>query len=243
MSLGIDPLSTLHKTCNFDCSYCQLGPSEGIVSDRRVFVPAEDIMDEIHALPSDIKIDYYTFSGRGEPTLAKNIGEMIELIKGVKERKVAVITNSTLLDRPDVRFELRKADFVLAKLDAFDEESFRAINQPHPSIKFNSFIQGIKDFRREFKNKLALQVMFTDVNKEHAEAVASICREIAPEEIQLNTPLRPSGVKPLEEGDMEKIKHIFSGLPVLMVYDVESLKFSPMDHKNTQLRHGHFESK
>ncbi|MBF0483542.1 MAG: radical SAM protein [Candidatus Omnitrophica bacterium] len=243
MSLGIDPISTAHKVCNFDCTYCQLGAGNGTENKRRVFVPSEDIIREVNALPEGVKVDYYTFSGRGEPTLAKNLGEMISLIKRDQAKKVAVITNSTLLGWLDVQADLMRADFILAKMDAFDDKSFKKINRPDPSINYVDLIEGIKNFRRGFKNKFALQIMFSSENQEQAEIIARAARDIAPDEIQINTPLRPSDIHPLDERAMAEIKKTFKDLPVVMVYDVEKRDFLPFDEQNTVLRHGKFKGK
>jgi len=54
------------------------------------------IIDELNFLPP-LKIDYITFSGAGEPTLAKNLGEMIKAVRRVRKEKIAVLTNSSLM--------------------------------------------------------------------------------------------------------------------------------------------------
>ena len=38
-------------------------------------------IEEIKSLPTDLSIDYITFSGMGEPTLASNLGEVIKKSK------------------------------------------------------------------------------------------------------------------------------------------------------------------
>ena len=85
---------------------------------RKIFVPTYSIISEIRKLPGNTKIDYLTFSGSGEPTLAKNLGELIKEVKKIRKEPVAVITNSALLGEREVREDLLKADLVMAKLDA-----------------------------------------------------------------------------------------------------------------------------
>ncbi len=101
-SLGIDPLSDRVKICNLDCIYCQLGKTRELTAERRDYVPASVIAEEIvrffDAAPrrdpaiAD-NIDFLTFSGRGEPTLAGNLGEMIRAVRHIRKEKIAVITN------------------------------------------------------------------------------------------------------------------------------------------------------
>src|ERR1041385_6644219 len=105
ISLGIDPISRKEKICNYDCVYCQLGPTTQWVLERQVFIPTENVIEEIGRL-KDIPLDYLTFSGRGEPTLAANLGQMIRGLKKIRREKIAVITNSSLLHSPDVQDDL-----------------------------------------------------------------------------------------------------------------------------------------
>ena len=92
-SLGIDPISSFQKTCTFDCVYCQSGRTEVFSTRREVFVPTEALIQELNSLP-EVSIDYITFAGNGEPTLAKNLGGMIRAVKIIRREKIAVITNS-----------------------------------------------------------------------------------------------------------------------------------------------------
>ena len=90
-SLGIDPVSKGRKICSFDCIYCQVGKTGLLIDERHRFINCEDIIKELDSLPP-LEIDYITFSGAGEPTLASNLGEMIRGIKKIRQEKIAVIT-------------------------------------------------------------------------------------------------------------------------------------------------------
>lgn len=239
MSLGIDPLSDKSKICNMDCVYCQLGKTVRWSRTRENFVPAQDILDEIRALP-EMAIDYITFSGRGEPTLAKNLGEMIAAIRALRREKIAVITNSILMTEADVRRDLALADFVLAKLDACDDESMRKVDKTRYGESFDGIVAGIRDFRREYKGKLALQIMFVEENKKSAEKIAAIARSIGADEVELNTPLRPSAARPLSEKELSTIKKYFSGLKARTVYEIERRTAVPLNERDTIKRHGNY---
>jgi wyosine [tRNA(Phe)-imidazoG37] synthetase (radical SAM superfamily) len=236
-SLGIDPISDRYKICTFDCVYCQLGRTHKFANERKVFVSVDEIIDEINSLP-DIKIDYITFSGRGEPTLARNLGEMIKSIKTIRKEKIAVITNSSLMDKDDVIEDLLLADFVMAKLDAYSQNSFEAINRPMIGLTFDAILDGIKRFRRVYKNKFALQVMFIEENKNYVGELSQLAREISPDEIQINTPLRPCKVKPLPKEEIDKIKEYFRDMNYISVYDVEKREVKPLSTKDTIQRRG-----
>ncbi len=240
ISVGIDLLSNDAKVCNFNCEYCQLGETVQYRTDRKVFVPTADIMEEIKAFPEE-KFDYYTFSSSGEPTLAQNIGEVIRALKSFRpEKKVAVITNASLLSQEAVRCDLFEADLVLAKLDACSPESLKLINSPSEDISWEAIVEGIKHFRKEFHGTLALQIMFVADNKDQAAQIAMVAAELAPDEVQLNTPLRPCPVSPLSEEELAAIKKEFSGVNAVCktVYEAKKQTVKPLDEENTRKRHG-----
>jgi len=236
-SLGIDPLSRVEKICSFDCVYCQLGKTKIFSSEREIYVPTDRIICELNRLPH-LEIDYLTFAGRGEPTLAENLGEMIETLKQQRKEKIAVISNSSLIGREDVRRDLMAADFVLLKLDVCSQLLLKDVNNPVAGIKFESIIEGIKKFKAKFHGKLGIQIMFIELNSERAEEIAKIVRRFNADEVEINTPLRPCGVKPLNKKELDKIKKYFKGMNALSVYDVKKKKVEPISTDETLIRRG-----
>ncbi|MDD5109330.1 MAG: radical SAM protein [Candidatus Omnitrophica bacterium] len=226
-SLGIDPISKGRKVCSFDCVYCQIGKTGLFTNERKKFIEAKEIIEELARLPA-LKIDYITFSGAGEPTLAENLGEMIKAVKLICKEPIAVITNSSLMELDEVRKELALADFVVVKLDACSQESLQEINRPVKGLRFDDILEGIKEFRNEYKGKLALQIMFIENNKQDINKYIYLANYIKPDEVQVNTPLRPCNVRPLSRGDILKIKDYFistcKGINVVSAYDERTLK-------------------
>lgn len=240
-SMGIDPLSSKNKICNFSCVYCQLGKTAHFFNERQEFVSTNNLTSEIDLFDRryrDVFINYWTFSGRGEPTLARNLGEMIRAVKKIRPEKVAVITNASLMHRPDVQKELSWADCVLAKLDVHSQEALESIDQVSEGVNLSSIVEGIGTFRQKFKGKLAIQIMFVEQNKRFAHAIARIARGINPDEVQLNTPLRACAVKPLVREDMNKIREYFHGLPTVCVYDSDPHIKEHMNVEEIITRHG-----
>ena len=237
-SLGVDPLSSKDKICNMDCIYCQLGKTARLSNERKIYVPTRDVMDEISRIPSHF-VDYITFSGRGEPTLAKNLGEMIREVKALRHEKIAVLTNSSLMNLKEVRDDLMAADFVLAKLDAGNQGLFQEVARGQ-ELDLEEIIQGIIEFRLNFKGKLALQIMLVDRNIENIRQMAQVAGRIGADEIQLDTPLRPAAVKPLERQRVQWAKKFFEGMNVVSVFDAPPQKYAPMDEQATMKRHGNY---
>jgi wyosine [tRNA(Phe)-imidazoG37] synthetase (radical SAM superfamily) len=235
-SLGIDLLSTQGKTCSFDCIYCQLGETVHTLAERKEFVPIRRLVLELEQV-KDVDADYTTFSGLGEPTLASNLGQAIEVVKSALGLPVAVLTNSSLMPHEDVRQALARADVVAAKLDAPNEELFRRINRPVAGYSLDEILQGIRRFRSEYKGKLALQMMFVKANKDYAPEMARMATELSPDEVQINTPLRPCCVAPLLPEEIAAIRQEFAALArVVTVYEALRVDVTPLNLRETLRR-------
>lgn len=237
-SLGIDPICN-RKVCSFDCVYCQLGRTTDKTTERRVFVKNDKVRNDLEEIWNKIKgkADVVTLSGTGEPELAENLGELIEIAREVTGLKVAVLTNSSLMDNENVRKDLAKADIVAAKLDAATNEMFQKVNCPHPYLDFEKMIGGMKKFRKGFRGKYELQMMFIETNKGHAHDMRRLAVEMKPDEIQIDTPIRkPSLVKPLPPEEIDKIKKVFNGLNCISVYDSKKPNVEILNKTETLLR-------
>lgn len=235
-SLGIDPISQPHKVCSFDCVYCQIGPTKVLTTERTIFIPTDKVITELKAVLARVTPDVITFSGMGEPTLASNLNELIDKIRELTSLPLAILTNSSLITDPQVYRALLKLDIVVFKLDAPNEPLFQQINRPAPGITLNEIITAIHSFRKEFKKKLALQMMFIDTNKPVAHDMAAIASKLEPDEVQLNTPLRPSPVKPLSPADITAIEYQFRDLPYISVYKRHAPEVSPINKLDVFLR-------
>ncbi len=236
-SLGVDPISGKKKICSFDCIYCQLGKTGVHTKKRKLFIPTEKVIEEIRSLPP-VDIDYITFSGRGEPTLAKNLGDMITGVKRIRKEPVAVLTNASLLYDKEVRKDLSRADLVVGKVDASSEEMFKKISRPVKGIDLTKVIEGIRKFKRGYRGKLALQIMFIKDNEKYAKEIARLAERIGADEVQLNTPLRPCAVRPLSRKRMQKIERHFKGLNAISIYKSVRKKVKPVSRKDTLKRRG-----
>lgn len=210
-SLGIDILP--YKTCTLDCIYCQLGRSGKTTIKRRAYFSREQILAQIKkALNTKRRIDYITFSGSGEPTLNTILGPLIKDIKKITDIPVAVLTNGTLLYQRSVRQALIAADLVVPSLDALTHATFNKVNRPHPKLLSARLLTGLKSFRREFKGRIWLEVMFLKNINDTPEFIRELKKAAAairPDKIQLNTVVRPPAEEyalALTKEELEKIK-------------------------------------
>ncbi|MFB2893927.1 radical SAM protein [Aerosakkonemataceae cyanobacterium BLCC-F50] len=224
-SLGIDPIGAI-STCSFDCVYCQLGAIERLESDRQIFTPTEQILQDLQPFaPWDV--DVITLSGSGEPTLALNLREILAKVKEITAKPLVVLTNGTLLKDPDVREALALTDRVAVKLDAVSAEQLRRVNRPVAEINLAEIWQGIQQFRADYPGKLAVQTMILSAwNQEIQSDYINRMKVLIPDEIQLNTPSRP---KPLtHQLDARGNNQIAD-----CVYPVNSLKCVDADYLKT----------
>lgn len=215
-SLGIDVIPP--KTCSFDCLYCESGPTTHLSTKRTLFAEPGEVLKQLdeffrHA-PNGA--DAITFSSAGEPTLYLGLGELIRAIKAKYPNiPLVVLTNGSLLGDACVRSELARADRVVPSLDAVTERIFFAINRPHPSLRVPEVLEGLKAFRRDFKNSYHLEIMLASGINDTPEELSAVAREavkIRPDRIELNTVVRPpahAGVTGLSRTSMERAASFF----------------------------------
>ncbi len=215
-SLGVDLVPL--KTCSYDCVYCQLGRTRTTTIDRRIDVPIREVLGELQQkLASGDDPDWISVAGSGEPTLHAGIGTLIRGIKAMTPVPVAVLTNGSLLWRPDVQHDLMEADLVLPSLDAGDEHLFQRVNRPHAGIAFMPMVEGLATFTARFAGEVWLEVFLleglTGIPVE-VEKIAGLARHIGPARIQLNTVTRPpaqSFARPVPAQALADLAAHFSG--------------------------------
>jgi len=187
--LGIDLLGD-PSTCSFNCIYCQLGDIQNKTAERKVYVPTEKVLADLDQSPWQTA-DIITISGSGEPTLALNLAEVIAALKAKTQKPVMVLTNATLLWDPEVQDQLMGADQVSVKLDAASDAMLARMNRPVDGVTHDKIMAGILAFKARYTGRLGVQTMFMAANLSEVDALAQCIQQIAPDELQLNTPRRP----------------------------------------------------
>jgi len=225
LSLGVDLVP--HKTCTFDCVYCESGATTCLTMKQEEYVPLNLIRSELEAFLSGSPIlDFITFSGSGEPTLHSGIGEIVRFLKtAYPQYKIAILTNSTLLSKPYVRRQILNADLVKVSLDAATEEVFININRPCPGLELRHIIDGLIEFRKEFAKKLWVELFIVPgLNDKTAELlkIKKIIALLKPDKIQLNTLDRPgteSWVTAVNKGNMKNIASFFRDAEIINYFN------------------------
>lgn len=196
-SLGVDLVP--HKTCQFDCVYCECGHTPAALTERREYVPTIEVLAELdELLPTTPEIDFITFSGGGEPTLHSGIGRVIKHLKtNYPNYKLCLLTNGLLLRDPAVAAELQSMDLVVPSLDAANERDFQIINRPSNGETLAKLLAGLKYFRRQSKAEMWLEIFMVPGVNDTAESLSAFRRiisELRPDKVQLNGLDRPGVV-------------------------------------------------
>ncbi|MFW5879741.1 MAG: radical SAM protein [bacterium] len=211
MSLGVDLVPK--KVCTLDCVYCEVGKTTKLTVDRKEYIKLEKVKAELkNYFENNPDPDYITFSGYGEPTLNIHIGEVLQFIKQIKPSiPVAVLTNGTLFYDKKIRDALMDADVVLPSIDAATEEVFQKINRPSKKLSIDKHIQGLIEFRKEFKGEIWLEVFvlptYNDSENE-LEELKKLIMQINPDSVQLNTLDRPGTVPDLRGATRKELLRI-----------------------------------
>ena len=258
-SLGID-IVLPPKKCTFNCIYCQLGKTRVHVSAPEMLtetlVDANKVVNDLDSVLKRLDlstIDMVTFSGTGEPTLNLMLGDIARKVKEkVDGLPMAILTNSSLFHREDVRKNLTLFDVIVAKLDAGDNQTFRAINRPADNrLSIETIIDSIKKLRKEATGIVALEVMLLHTESKHisnieSEPLQSLLNaivEINPDQVQLEVPYRPPSESYVKPPPQRKIKFIANKLSKalgegkLLVYGLRDKRGRSV----TWLSHGNLE--
>ena len=222
-SLGVDMVPL--KTCSLDCVYCECGATTLLTMERKEDIPADSIIAELDDyLLNNPPPGYVTFGGSGEPTLNLGLGR---IIRHLKERfpaqKLALLTNSTLLQDRQLRSDILPCDLILPSLDAASDNVFYKVNAPEASLDCAGIIDGLAALSSEYSGQMWLEVFIApginDTDAETALFKDAITR-INPTRVQLNSLDRPGTVRTLaraSSASLEEIARRLAPLPVEIV--------------------------
>ena len=207
-SLGIDP-TLPPKKCTMGCVYCQVGLTHDYFDYTRIenirdklLTPAE-LRDSLVEYIKDLDlslIDIVTFSGSGEPTLNKKLGEMIEIIRLIlPDKPVGILSNGSLIEHSEVQNIYRKLDMVTLKLDVANQDLFYRINHPMKSIpSITKQIEYYKTFNDSYGGFFGIEVMalnykgIDNISGTYGRELIDALTYISPDVVQIEIPYRPT---------------------------------------------------
>ena len=211
ISLGVDLV--VSKSCNLNCIFCECGATKKIQLERQKFKNMNEILEEISAVLKDIKPDYITFSGSGEPTLSLDLGNISRAIKkDLKyQGKICLITNSLLLADENLMKELEYIDLIVPTLNTLTQDIFEKIVRPDYRTSVEEIRKGFINLNKSnYKGKIWIEIFILENINDSDENFVDIANFLKSEnirydKIQLNTIDRVGAERDLKAISFEKI--------------------------------------
>ncbi len=232
-SLGINLLPISSKVCTFDCIYCECGWTN---KEQKGKLPTRDeVRKFLEEKLNDMKtkgeeLDVITYAGNGEPTMHPQFSTIIDDSIELRDKyfpwaRIAVLSNSTMLTKPEVVATLKKVDQNILKLDSAFDSTISIMNQPRVKFSVDELVKNLKSFegnlivqtlflRGKFDDKVIDNTTELEVTK-WLELVESI----RPKEVMIYTIARDTPAAGLEKVSLKELKVIASrvealGIPV-----------------------------
>ena len=211
ISLGVDLV--LSKSCNLNCIFCECGATKKIQLERQRFKDMNEILNEIQSVLKDIKPDYITFSGSGEPTLSLDLGNISKAIKeDLKYKgKICLITNSLLLANEQVIKELGYIDLIVPTLNTLNQDIFEKIVRPDYRTNVDEIRKGFINLNNSnYKGNIWIEIFILENINDNIENFIEIANflnseNIRYDKIQLNTIDRVGAERDLKAISFDKI--------------------------------------
>jgi len=233
LSLGVDLIP--HKTCSFDCLYCEVGGTTDKTVACGPFAPVKDILGQLEKRLVECTPDVITLAGSGEPTLHSEIHQIISGVRELTDTEIVILTNGSLFWEEAVRKRVLGADLIMPTLSSAVSRTFQTIHRPHADLTLDRVVFGLKRLRAEFTGLIYLEViLLAGINDsdEEISALKPLIEEIQPEKIQLNTVVRPPAdpsAKALDRRRLEEIK-LFLGERAEIVVDIGAAQGAALHH-------------
>ena len=238
ISLGINLLPADGKVCSFDCIYCECGFNE----DHRPSLPlptreevAQKLEAKLQQMVADGQLpDVLTFAGNGEPTCHPHFAEIIADTIRLRNQycpkaKVSVLSNSTMIHRPQVHDALMQVDNNILKLDTVDPAYINKVDHPNGTYDVNLIIDRLK----AFQGHVIIQTMFMrgecngesvdNTGDEYVNPWLEAVKTIAPQQVMIYTIDRETPTQGLlkathEQLDQIRDRVIAAGIPCSASY-------------------------
>jgi wyosine [tRNA(Phe)-imidazoG37] synthetase (radical SAM superfamily) len=168
-----------------------------VKAEEKFFPTVEVVLHKVkEALRQVPDLNYVTFSGNGEPTLHPHFSELVEGVVNFRDKlrpevKTAILSNSALAWKEEIREALAKLDLRIMKLDAGDPLTWQAINRPAPSLDFETVAAGLKALEGVTIQSLILDGPVQNVRGKPFDRWVETVASIAPQEVQIYTTDRP----------------------------------------------------
>ncbi|MFA5469885.1 MAG: radical SAM protein, partial [Bacteroidales bacterium] len=164
--------------------------------------------------------DVLTFAGNGEPTVHPDFPAIIDAVIILRDRwvpkaKISVLSNSSRIDKAEIRAALLKVDNNILKLDSALESTVQLLNRP---VRNTYSIQEQIQYMQLFEGKLIVQTLFVrgsylgktidNTSEEEITAWIEALRKIKPRSVMIYTIDRETPVQSLEKIPLKELEKI-----------------------------------
>ena len=224
VSLGINLLPIDSKVCSFDCIYCECGwtPHK---REKKAELPsratvAHKLEEQLLLMKNTGKLpDVITFAGNGEPTLHPEFAGIIDDTILLRNRlapacKIAVLTNSTMINREPVFQALLKVDDNILKLDSGIQETVERLDCPMGSFHLDQVISQLARFGKQ----AIIQTMFVrgthksqqidNTTEKEVTAWLEAIKAIQPRQVMIYTIARDTPAEGLVKVPLKELNRI-----------------------------------
>lgn len=224
ISLGVNLLPTDSKVCSFDCIYCECGwtPRK---REHKAVLPSRDevkekMQEKLQAMREQGESpDVITFAGNGEPTLHPDFASIIDDTLKLRDQfapkaRIAVLSNATMLHRPEVVSALLKIEDNIQKLDSAFAETIEKLDCPMGRYDLDKTVEQLKDFN----GQVIIQTLFIrgehkgeiidNTTEEEVNAWLNLIQKIRPKQLMIYTIARDTPAQGLERISVTQLEQI-----------------------------------
>lgn len=197
-SLGVNLLHQEAKICSFNCIYCECGWNFNAESHQPSRTEVRGALEKrmMELAEAGQGIDVITFAGNGEPTTHREFPQIIDDTivlrnKYFPDARISVLSNATMVWKPDVRDALLRVDNNIQKLDSAVQSTVELINQPQGRYSVEKVIADLA----RFDGEVIIQTLFLrgeyggkvvdNTTEEEVEAWLEALGRIRPKEVML----------------------------------------------------------
>jgi len=198
---------TLTHVCNFECFFCHMEGEEG----DNYILSKEDIL-LVAKVAKNFDINSVKLTG-GEPTLRRDLVEIVRGLKQLGYRDVSMTTNGLLLKNLAYKLKLAGLDRINVSLHAISRETFKKITGVDA---FDRVIEGIKSAIDVGLVPVKLNFVVNRRNREEVFKFIELSQNLGVNEIHL-IELHPVGLGKLafkEHDDLREIEEYIEKISI-----------------------------
>ncbi|EHP68298.1 putative molybdenum cofactor biosynthesis protein A, archaeal [Metallosphaera yellowstonensis MK1] len=176
---------TLTHVCNFSCFFCHM-EGEGLEQSEVLSPEQIGLVSEVGR---EFGINSVKLTG-GEPTLRRDLINVIRAIKEADVREISMTTNGFLLDRLAVKLKEAGLNRVNISLHAMEEDKFKEITGVDG---LRRVIEGIRAAVSAGLRPVKMNFVLTKKNTDQVEKIISFAESVGVDELHL-IELHPVGL-------------------------------------------------